>query len=297
MKECPVCSSPEWDELSEDRFVEGNRYLRCRRCGSGFCLKDFDPASADSYYEEFYGSDGSLESMRWSRESKHLLGVSKRYLKLLSGFKPSGRLLDLGCGRAEFIYQARQTGRYDCVGVEPSARAAREAEELFGIKVIVSTFNPELFADKKFDVIYMRHLLEHIPDPRQFVDGLKSVCAPGAVVGVHLPNDTSFTNAFKRFIYRLGKTREYGAMLYPYHMVGYTPSSLRLLFEQAGFTHLMTRTFSKFNPLYDFHWRYFDILLVPFSILDILPGRGNSIVSYFRLDNPQGDTHEWRPLI
>ncbi|HUU26186.1 MAG TPA: class I SAM-dependent methyltransferase, partial [archaeon] len=155
----------------------------------------------DSHYEEFYGCEGSFENKFFAKASRHLLKISKKYLDRLARFKQSGKLLDLGCGRGEFIHIAQRLGRYECVGLDVSARVAREAKELFGVEVIVGNFNAGLFKDEKFDVVYMRHIIEHIPDPGQFVADIKAVCAPGAVVAVHLPNDLSFSNAFKRFIY------------------------------------------------------------------------------------------------
>ena len=284
MRECPGCGSRKQKLIAKDYFTEGNLYLRCFACGSGYSLKEFQEDNLPGHYQDFYQAEGSLENKRWARESKHLLGLSKKYLERLARFKPSGKLLEVGCGRGEFIHVARQTGRYECVGVDTSAVAAREAEKLFGVKVVVSNFSAGLFKEQKFDVVYLRHVIEHVPDPRQFVAEIKAVCAPGGVVAVHLPNDLSWTNAFKRFLYRLAKIPECGSLCYPYHLIGYSPDSIRLLFEQAGFTHLETRTFSKLNPLYDFHWRYFDILLLPFTVLDTLPGKGNAIVSYFRLE-------------
>jgi len=281
---CPVCNCEDWKVISRDLYTPSNRYLRCKGCRSAFCSREFKADKIDDHYEKFYECEGSFDNKFFAKASKHLLKISKKYLDRLARFKKSGKLLDLGCGRGEFINIAQQLGRYECVGLDLSSRVATEAKELFGVNVVVGSFNAGLFKDEKFDVVYMRHIIEHVPNPHQFVADIKAVCAPGGVVVAHLPNDLSFTNVFKRFIYPFRILKEYGSLNYPYHIVGYNPNSIKLLFEKFGFTHLETRTFSKLNPLYDFHFSYFDFPALPVIIWDTLPGRGNSIVSYFRLE-------------
>ncbi len=280
MIKCPICHSEAWKLISKDLYTEDNLYLRCKECGSAFCEKD--TSGLDNYYNEYYEFEGSLEKSKYSRhESKHILRNTKWYLKRLGRFKKSGKMLDIGAGRGEFLYMAIKTGHYQCVGLDVSAKSAEYAKQLFGLDLIVSDFKAELFEQEKFDVIYMRHLIEHIQDPYRFLADVKAVCNPDAVVVVHLPNDLSFTNSFKRFVYRLGKSTECGSLIFPFHLVGYNPYSLKLLFEKAGFRHLKTRTYSKLNPHYDCHYKLTDIVLLPFSLLDTLPGRGHVIFSYF----------------
>jgi len=279
MIKCPICHSEAWKLISKDLYTEDNLYLRCKECGSAFCEKD--TSRLDNYYNEFYESEGSLENSKYFRhESRRILRYTKWYLKQHGRFKNSGKLLDIGAGRGEFLYIAKQTGRYECVGLDISAKSAEYAKQLFGLDLIVSEFKAELFEGEKFDVIYMRHLIEHIQDPNKLLADVKAICKPGAMVVVHLPNDLCFTNSFKRFLYRLGISTECGALIFPYHLVGYNPYSLKLLFEKAGFRHLKTRTYSKLNP-HNFHYMLTDIALLPFSLLDTLPGRGHVIISYF----------------
>lgn len=276
---CPVCSCEDWKVISRDLHTPSNRYLRCKGCRSAFC--EIEPGRFDDVYDEYYEFEGSLENKYFYHESKRILRNTKWYLKRLGRFKNSGKMLDIGSGRGEFLYMAVKTGNYQCVGLDVSAKSAEYTKQLFGLDLIVSDFKAELFEQEKFDVIYMRHLIEHIQDPYRFLADVKAVCNPGAVVVVHLPNDLSFTNSFKRFVYRLGKSPECGSMVYPYHLVGYNPYSLKFLFESAGFRHLETRTYSKLNPHYDCHYMLTDIVLLPFSLLDTLPGRGHVMISYF----------------
>ncbi len=280
-RRCPVCDSAGGSLISADHAVPGNTYLRCGSCGAGYCGNDFSAQDVQKFYDDFYASAGAIGHSQWERKSRHLLGVAGLFLERLARFKPSGSLLDIGCGRGELIHVAAGTGRYLCTGIDISAQAAVEARARFGLEILTAPFEAGLFDGRKFDVIYLRHVVEHIHQLKSFVRDIAAVCAPGAVVAVHVPNDASFTNAAKRVLYRTGAIRECGALNYPYHVTGFTPASLELLFERAGFRTLATRTLSKLNRMYDFCATRLDYPMLPLSFLDSLPGRGNSIVSHF----------------
>ena len=282
MIKCPVCGSGDCTVIGKDLFVEDTEYLRCLNCKTAYVAKSLSELS--ELYDTYHGTEDFMSEKYFDNETRYVLRLSPWYLKRLGRFKESGKLLDIGCGRGELIYIAGQAGNWQCVGLEVSKEAAEYAKKHFGLDLIVSELKPEIFGDEKFDVIYMRHLVEHLENPHQFLAQVKKVCAPGAVLAVHVPNDFSWTNSFKRCCYRFGISKDFGSLRFPYHLVGYNPKSLRLLFELAGFKHLETRTYSKLNPHFDFYIRLVDIGLTPFSILDTLPSKGHIIVSYFKFE-------------
>jgi len=283
MIKCLICGSGDWKLIGKDRFIENIEYLRCLNCNAGFAAKSLNRLS--EVYDTFHGTDDYASEKYFDDETRHVLRLSPRFLKRLGRFKNSGKLLDIGCGRGELIYIAGRTGNWQCMGLDVSKNAAEYAKKHFGLDLIVSEFKPEIFGEERFDVIYMRHLVEHIENPHQFLAQVKKVCAPGAVLAVHLPNDLSWTNSFKRICYRFDINKDFGSLRFPYHPVAHNPKSLRLLFESAGFKHLETRTYSKLNPYFDVHFKFVDIFLIPLSILDTLPNKGHIIISYFKFEN------------
>lgn len=284
MTACPVCDCEEWTLISEILICPGNRYLRCCRCRSGYVEKAPTALELEKSYEDYYSFEGSYESSWMQKESRHITRLAGWQLKMLRQYKEAGRMLDIGSGRGEFLNEANKTGYYECVGVELSSKAADLSRKRFGLEVFVAPFHPGLFPDRKFDVVYMRHVIEHIEKPREFLESIRSICNPGAVVVVHLPNDLSITNAFKRFIYPVYRQPECGSLTYPYHLVGYNADSLRLLFESVGYEHLKTRTRSKLNRHYDGHFEWIDLAMLPFSVLDaLIQGKGHVIGAYFKV--------------
>lgn len=80
------------------------------------------------------------------------------------------RVLEIGCGKAEFLRRLCAAGNNEGIGVDPSVRPERLPAEARA----KMHFIPELYSEKhshlKADVILCRHTLEHIQPTREFLD-------------------------------------------------------------------------------------------------------------------------------
>ena len=72
-------------------------------------------------------------------------------------------LLDVGCGSASFLDICKNNG-WEVEGIDASPSSAKVALEKYNIKVHHGNFMDMEF-DKKFDVITLWGLLEHLSDP------------------------------------------------------------------------------------------------------------------------------------
>ena len=80
------------------------------------------------------------------------------------------RVLEIGCGKAEFLWRLCEAGNNEGIGVDPSVRPERlSAEARSRIQLV-----PELYSQKhsqlQADVIACRHTLEHIQPTREFLE-------------------------------------------------------------------------------------------------------------------------------
>lgn len=113
----------------------------------------------------------------------------KRKLNLLIRLnRDKGSLLDVGTGAGAFLEAADRSG-WEALGVEPSA-IARQTAQKKGLNVVGAI--EELNASKKFNVITLWHVLEHLPDLTVTIRKLKSMLAPKGYLIIAVPNYKSY---------------------------------------------------------------------------------------------------------
>ncbi|HUF99497.1 MAG TPA: class I SAM-dependent methyltransferase [Ilumatobacter sp.] len=151
---------------------------RCGACESVW-FPDFDQF-ATNYPEDL----GFLEEPDF-----HLL--VRHYIELTNGldwkiqllerlpFERFGSVLEIGCNVGAALDYCRRVWDVDVIGLEPSiyGRAGKQALEL----PILHTYMAEAaeLAGRSFDLVYATEVIEHVPDPVQFLREIRSFVAPG----------------------------------------------------------------------------------------------------------------------
>lgn len=178
---CRICESimAQWP-----KEWLGFRWGTCRSCGSVQKLignLEFK-ALSPSYDPGFLDDATDLDSLQKS------MGVNEKYLLLskLLGPNVDGSLLDIGCGMGGFLLAGKKMGM-TVSGVEPSVSHSRAAVDIFGLDVKCCYFKSGEY-DKKFDVVVLSHVIEHIFEPGVFVADVMKVLQPGGRLIVITPN-------------------------------------------------------------------------------------------------------------
>jgi SAM-dependent methyltransferase len=100
------------------------------------------------------------------------------------------RILDIGSGPGHFLLRAKERG-WEAVGLE-AAPAAVEFSRRSGLEVHQGYFEGvDRWNLGSFDAVHMQHVLEHVPDPRQLLDGVRRMMKPNSAVCIEVPNDFS----------------------------------------------------------------------------------------------------------
>ena len=205
--DCRLCGSRDLD-----RFERGGwRYARCRGCTTLQKLLTreeylalepaYDPGPAAAF------EDGEVR--------RRYLNVAhnRRFLRSLRMSGAAVRFLDIGCGAGGYLLAARELG-WEPSGVEPSHEHSTLARSL-GFDVTQGYFEPGLFGEHRFDVILLSHVIEHILEPRPFLEGVVSILAPRGKLVLVTPNaDAVVARASGRY-WPMLKTIDHVSLLGP----------------------------------------------------------------------------------
>jgi SAM-dependent methyltransferase len=146
--------------------IDGGHLWMCDACQSMFR----HPVLQSSAYLDLY-SNGVADE--WSAdEGRQDLAIIRG---VIAQNARSGSVLDVGCGAGDFLATLpAETTKY---GVEPSIAAAVAATAR-GVSILAPTL-AQLSPHVDFDVITMIDVIEHVADPREFLDQALPHLAPG----------------------------------------------------------------------------------------------------------------------
>ena len=144
---------------------------------------------------------------------------------IVTQFAEGGRLLDVGCGNGYFLEAARRAG-FEVAGLDLSEWATRYVREVFGVNVATCDALDADFPPGCFDVVTLWHNLEHARDPVAVLRRVAEWLAPDGTVILRVPNFFSFD--------RLWHRDQWQRLSVPYHLVHFTPDTLRRALARAG---------------------------------------------------------------
>ena len=139
-------------------------------------------------------------------------------------YVPNGTLLDVGCGNGRYLKSMRSIG-WTVHGVEFNRRSVEQCRAA-GLAVHHGDLSSAGLPQQGFDVITLRHVIEHIPTPQEFMAELAGLLKPGGLLIVETPNFNSLGWAWF-------STRWYATGI-PYHLMLFSPNNLELLAKQHG---------------------------------------------------------------
>ena len=232
--ECNLCGSREL------AFVDKKNGIgQCGSCGFVFDMER--PISAE--IERYYSREGKYDA--WLSKEKERDILWRRRLEVVLKYRRSGTLLDVGTGIGQFLHFAREY--FEGTGTEISTSGIEIARRKYGLAILNGTLENLAF-DKKFDVITLYHVLEHVPDPSSTIRRCKDLLNSGGFLFIAVPNDVSRIRAsIARLFRKLGipKIHDHGVMGLPklvldgslpeIHLSHFTSPVLRSFLERNGF--------------------------------------------------------------
>jgi 2-polyprenyl-3-methyl-5-hydroxy-6-metoxy-1,4-benzoquinol methylase len=230
--QCPLCNSTCASLLLEapDTSAGGAGMwfpvAQCQDCGLCYTSPRPSENCIGQFYAEGYAPHARANDYR-PRKRRRLWRWKRRHDALENRpIHGLGRLLDFGCGNGSFLERMRVRG-WIVTGIDASAELVQQLRTQRGLSVVAGSLpHPEL-GEGDFDVITMRHSLEHVHRPLEVLRAAYRLLAPGGQLIVSAPNIDSLP--FKWF----GK--HWWGLDLPRHLTHFTPDTLQLMLARAGF--------------------------------------------------------------
>jgi len=238
MEFCPICESILTPSLTVNGFVIGE----CDECNFLAVMDEVIPSELKEIYsEEYY----ERHQTRYIEVTQKQLNVWIRRMRVIEEMRSKQNLdktlFDIGCGPGIFLRVAQEFG-WEVYGTDISMEALSHARKVVGPNRIFE----DLFAidtTKRFDVITIWAVIEHLDDPTVYLEKIHSLLKPGGILALA----TVSTDAWNRRFYN----ENWRYFTPPEHLVFFNLNNLQRFLKQMGFHPILLNT--HFNELAFWH--------------------------------------------
>ncbi|HEY5902809.1 MAG TPA: class I SAM-dependent methyltransferase [Anaerolineales bacterium] len=147
-------------------------------------------------FDEHYFSTHTYANVSFAKYSQYWW--SNRFFAMLARRygRPGGRLLEIGSGLGHLVAQLEDSFR--TWGVDVNHWAVKASRQVVKKSALETASAQELpFASGSFDVVIIKHIVEHLPDPAQAIREIGRVTAPGGTLILATPNLGSLLKPWK----------------------------------------------------------------------------------------------------
>jgi len=197
---------------------DGRQIISCSRCGFIHVVPAYTEKELEDFYENYYTE--STPAHLWQEKVYNI-----------NRWKDHGKILDIGCWEGRQLEFFIKEG-WECVGTELNKKAASIASSK-GIEVHQISIREffEKFTDRRWDVINISYILEHIPDPADFLEKIKNNLNDDGIIIIEVPNEFS---PFQKAYQKEHKAEPYWIAL-PDHLNYFDKAGLKTLMDCTGF--------------------------------------------------------------
>ncbi len=254
LNQCPVCQGTSRRQIFN---ITDSPVYDCNSCG----LRYLDPCLSPLAMQSAYESNETLSNLHSFHEGYYDYGDLSIKSKTFSDFEKALKLLeehlsgsvkpytifDVGFGNGFFLALAKQRG-WAVNGSDSSSKNAELASKKFSLELLCTDFKKYESSGKLFDVVSFWDVIEHLPNPHEFIKKASLMLKPNGLILIGLPNDKSMLRFISSFLYRatFGRFRKgIESTYFLEHAAYYNLKTLQNLLNQNKFVlcnHFLTST-------------------------------------------------------
>jgi 2-polyprenyl-3-methyl-5-hydroxy-6-metoxy-1,4-benzoquinol methylase len=232
VNDCPICTSSREAavaaaiSLGDDSAFD---LVECRSCGTYFC----DPPPTSAQLQRFYSA------AYYDFDPHKERGKGMAFARRLTGFRRTGRFLDVGCATGFFIDGIRKNSDWTVSGIDFGESAVRYARDRLGLDVRSGELAESGFPDRSFDYIHVNNVLEHVRDPNLLLGTCRRLLKEDGRLHLSVPNGANDVLTLIAFSWEEGRP----AFSHKGHIYFFPARALRRMIALAGFAIVTQRTY------------------------------------------------------
>ena len=236
---CRICNLEILNNPIEvkDRMgtLESFSYLECNHCG---CLQiEQCPKDISLYYQNYYTDKKAAIALSMQ---KNILWKIRALISFNGGYpiidlispntilkwaniakiKRSNKILDVGCGSGDILYEFHKHGFKNLSGIDPMLIKKNLPNRIKFQRATVFDIN------ERFDFIMLNHTFEHIWEQDRTLRKINEILKENGTLMIRIPIKNKAFEEFKENWYQIDAPR---------HFYLHSPDSLKLLYERNGF--------------------------------------------------------------
>jgi len=189
---CNICNSDNYTEITnKGQFGFPTNVVICKSCGLVYLNPRWDHRSYMYFYQNEYDKYYRPQIKDTSPLLLQEVNPIEERLKKYDLFpKNVKHILDIGSGKGENLMHFHSLfPEIKLFAIEPSIESQVHLKKS-GVDIIDSDVNASWEVNYKniFDIIIMRHVLEHFLNPVEIMKKVQAVLKPGGIVYVAVPN-------------------------------------------------------------------------------------------------------------
>lgn len=217
------------DIIEEFKGYQEIYLYKCNKTQLHFFLP-LDIAGSDKLYEQLEKLDWYYMERKWEHDMA-IKDISKEH-----------KILEVGCGRGAFIKRLQQED-FDAYGIELNSSAVEYAKAHNIPVKRVNLYDLAKEQPNSFDVVCTFQVLEHIAEPKPFLEAMIKLLKPQGKLIISVPNHDSI---IKHSLDTLSE-------MPPHHMTRWIPAT----FQQLSSIFPIQLLKISYEPLASYHVKWY----------------------------------------
>ena len=213
--------------------IKNFKILDCENCKFIHCHPIPDKKKLDLFYKKKFYSYNRKKNY-FSNQMKQINWWNKIFERRLEKFKTilnkKGSIIDIGCGPGFFLKTANKNG-WKVSGIDPSSLAITYAKQKLKLKNVKTLdYEDLIYEKKKYDVVYTNGVIEHLENPKKFLDVLFKILKKKGLIFLSAANDF---NIFQYMSLKKSKTPWW--IVPPEHINYFRVNDINKIFDKKKF--------------------------------------------------------------